>query len=95
MEKKELQPKTSFSAIQNVLAGIACSFYAIYRYYLSDPKIIKDLGAAYPWLVMAWVMIMLLAAGLSGPKLFFFIVKYAPLIAKAISNFRKDVTEHN
>lgn len=94
MEKKEPKPNTSFSTIQNILAGIACSFYFIYKYYLSDPKIIKDLGAAYPWLVMGWVTIMLISAGISGPKLFFFIVKYAPLLAKTISNLKKEVTEH-
>lgn len=90
MEKANKTP-TNFSTIQNVLAGIACSFYLIYKFYLVDEKIIRDLGAAYPWFIMGWVIIMLVSAGLSGSKLVQYVIKYAPLISKAISSVKKDI----
>lgn len=89
--EKETKPKTTFSAIQNILAGIACSFFIIYKVYLTDPKIIKDLGSSYPWFIMGWVIVMFLSAGLSGSKMIQYLVKYAPMIAKALNVFKKDL----
>jgi hypothetical protein len=92
MEKNNNKPNTLFSSVQNVLASIAVPFYLIYRFYLSDPKIIKDLGSVYPWFVMVWVIVMLTSAGVSGTKVIQYAVKYLPLVAKAINIFKKDIT---
>ncbi len=65
MEKK-IPESNNFSTFQKVLCGIAIAFYTIYKFWLKDPDIKKDLGVAYPWIVMIWVIVMLFTAGLSG-----------------------------
>jgi len=93
MERKEQKIYTKFSAVQNILAGIACSFYLIYKYYLSEPSVIKDFGSWYPWFLQVWLFIMVFSAGLSGPKLWSYVIKYLPIVAKAVSSFKKSISE--
>lgn len=82
-----------YSRWQNVLAGIACAFYVIYKFELSDPKVIKDLGISYPWVIMIWVIIMIFSAGFSGVSLFLYVTKYAPIVMKTIALVKKGLKE--
>lgn len=88
-------PKPYFSTTQNILAGIAVSFYGIYKWFLSDANIIKDLGTSYPWVIMVWVIIMLFSAGFSGTSLAMYIFKYAPIAMKTIALIKKGVKEED
>lgn len=58
------EPK--FTIYQKVSLGIAAAFYTVYKVWLKDPEIIKNLGVIYPYVIMVWTLIMLFSAGMSG-----------------------------
>lgn len=77
---------SNFSTWQKASLGIAASFYAVYKIWLKDPEIVKNLGTAYPIVLMVWTIIMIFAAGMSGWQL----MNYLP-DPKSIIKKKKDI----
>jgi hypothetical protein len=78
MENTSTPTPNNFSTYQKVLCGIAVAFWVIYKLWLKDESIIKDLGPAYPWFIMMWVIVMLVCAGFSGWQLVTYAKDYIP-----------------